>query len=130
VVAPARTRSLLFVLIAVLASLVSAVSVFAATTQWLMERQSDIVVRTILGASPRDITWMTIRGSLFTVSVGGVLGMYIAWVMAATVRAGLVVVDSAGVAMLPGVGMAVFVALGTTYVVTRRVTRSLSLRLS
>jgi putative ABC transport system permease protein len=130
VMSPARTRSLLFVLIAVLAAVVSGTGVFAATAQWLMERRTNIALHTILGASGRDITWLTIRESLFIVCAGGVMGVSIAWILTETVRAALVDMGSPWVGILAGLGLAALVALGTTYVVTRRFTRSMSLRIS
>ena len=128
VFSPARTQVLVLWLFAGLATLLCVVGVFGSTTQWLLERRREMALRVVLGASRRRVVGGAVRQvSILAVCVAAG-GIALGWAALRLLRTTLLGVEPTASGLLPGVVLAVMVAMVTAYLAAWRVTGDLSPR--
>lgn len=108
-----RVASSLLTLFAAIATLLSAMGLYAVTSYSLSQRTSEIRIRMALGAERRQIAWLFLRGTLGHIVLGLALGIGGAMAVAQLLR-GMLVQTSA---LDPLTFAGVVVLLGTVAVV-------------
>lgn len=108
-----RVASSFLTLFAAIATLLSAMGLYAVTSYSLSQRTSEIGIRMALGAERRQIAWLFLRGTLSQVALGIAIGLGGAMAVAQLLRGMLVQTNALDPLILAGV----VVLLGTVAVV-------------
>ncbi len=128
VFSPARAQVSVLWLFAGLATILCIAGVFGSTTQWLLERRREMVLRVVLGASRRRVVGGAVRQVGFLTGCGAAGGIALAWAALRLLRTTLLGVQPTATGLLPGVVLAVVAAIVTGYVAAWRVTSDLTPR--
>jgi hypothetical protein len=119
--APRRFASSLAIALAGAGLLLALVGVYAVAAAALSERTREIGVRAALGAAPRELFRLIFAEGAWTATVGGLVGVVAAALVAGTLRAHLFGARPSDVYwVIPGVFIAVVVALGLAAVPAAR----------
>src|SRR5262249_55490614 len=119
-----RLMSLLSAFFGILALLLSAIGLYGALSQIVVQRTGEIGVRLALGARNGSVVWMILRRSLMVVSLGIVLGIPAALIAARAVESllyGLKPADWAS--LLVAISVLLVTAFAASYFPARRAAR-------
>ena len=72
---PYRVFGSMFAIFALVALVLSAVGIYAVTSYAVTQRTSEIGVRMALGAQPRQVSWLILKGGCWQLAVGLALGL-------------------------------------------------------
>jgi putative ABC transport system permease protein len=87
---PYRVFGSMFTIFALVALVLSAVGIYAVTSYAVTQRTSEIGVRMALGAQPRQVSWLILRGGLGQLAIGLTLGLAGAWSVTSVLQSLLV----------------------------------------
>jgi putative ABC transport system permease protein len=76
---PYRVFGSMFAIFALIALVLATVGIYAVTAYSVSQRQAEIGVRLALGAQPRQVSWLVLRGALRQLAVGLGLGLLGGW---------------------------------------------------
>jgi putative ABC transport system permease protein len=76
---PYRVFGSMFGIFAVIALVLSAVGIYAVTSYAVTQRTSEIGVRMALGAQPKQVSWLILKGGCIQLGIGLALGLLGGW---------------------------------------------------
>lgn len=121
--APARTRSVLLLLISALAVALSAMGAVSAVLQWCLDHRDEIRIRVLIGATSRSLVHRAVRQILLLVCAGSLAGVWLGTVVATVAQAASLDIPSGVLSYAPAVAMAVAAAASTAYAAAWSITR-------
>jgi predicted permease len=76
---PYRVFGSMFAIFALIALVLATVGIYAVTAYSVSQRRAEIGVRLALGAQPRQVSWLVLRGALQQLAIGLGLGLLGGW---------------------------------------------------
>jgi putative ABC transport system permease protein len=76
---PYRVFGSMFAIFALIALVLSAVGIYAVTSYGVSQRTSEIGVRMALGAQPKQVSWLILKGGCWQLAIGLTLGLLGGW---------------------------------------------------
>jgi putative ABC transport system permease protein len=121
---PYQVFGSMFAIFALVALVLSTVGIYAVTAYSVTQRRAEIGVRMALGAQPRQVSWLVLKGGLRQLAVGLVLGLAGAWATTSVLTSLMVGVSTTDPTTFATVALIIaLVTLAACAIPARRATR-------